>query len=223
MSVKKSQSQVVVPERIASKGVLNHEVLCLNRNWMVIGTRPTRQAIQDLAADAATALFFDSAGNPTPYKWLPWRDEDGIWHTGWIDLEPRPNIDDVIHTPRRAIVAPRVIIMVNFSRVIVKRPKLTMRNLRIRDQDTCQYTGKKLRPTEMSREHVEPVSCGGKTTWTNVVLVHRDVNSKRGNMPLDKAGLRLMRQPVAPRGRQPAEMITPVYPEWEMFLRQRSN
>ena len=72
----------------------------------------------------------------------------------------------------------------------------------------------------MSKEHLVPVSKGGKDVWENIGLCDRDLNSERGNMPYEKFGKKPLWKPVAPRGRKPSESIvnSQNYPEWDMFL-----
>jgi 5-methylcytosine-specific restriction endonuclease McrA len=108
---------------------------------------------------------------------------------------------------------------VNFDKLIVKPPKLNMRNLRKSDNDTCQITKKRFKPSEMSMEHIVPESKGGKKVWPNIALVHREVNSMRGNRPYNEVGLTAPRA-FTPRGRKPEESIEPLFPEWVMFLRR---
>lgn len=192
-----------------SKKILNQDVLKLNKHWQVIGVISVRQAFEDMTAGAVTALRCEDG------LMMPVRMKD------WMELPVRED-DDFVSTARQKIRAPRVVITVAFDKLIVKPPKLTLRNLRVRDKDTCIYTGKKLKPSEMSIEHIVPTSKNGKNIWENVALAHRDVNSKRGNKDLEDAGLTPRFKPFAPRGKKPDELIENKnqYPEWEMFLRK---
>ena len=54
------------------------------------------------------------------------------------------------------------------------------------------------RPRKGNIDHVVPRSRGGKTSWDNCVLAHREVNSRKANRLPDEAGLHLRKQPVAP-------------------------
>lgn len=198
-----------ISELLKMKGsILNQEVLKLNKNWQVIGVISVRQAFEDMAADAVTALHYDDG------LMIPYRLKD------WMELPIRDQ-DECVCTSHRKIRAPKVVIAVKFDKLIIKPPKLTLKNLRERDKDTCIYTGKKLKPSEMSMEHVIPESLGGKTTWENIALAHREINSKRSNMPLEKVGLKLRYKPYAPKPAKPSETIKNKnnYPEWAIFLK----
>ena len=182
-------------------------VLVLNRAWQAISTCSAREALLQMQADAATALNTDG-GAMLPTRWAD-----------WAKLNV-PEGYDGVKTVHGAIRIPRIIVAINYDRVQVTAPRLNMRSLRERDSDTCAYTGKKLKPSECSMEHVEPVSKGGKTQWDNIVLADRMVNSKRGNLSLEKAGLRLRHVPRAPKPKLPSQTIRNRYnvPEWDHFL-----
>lgn len=78
------------------------------------------------------------------------------------------------------------------------RISLTKLNVFLRDNFTCQYTGRKLSKNELTLDHVIPVSRGGGTTWDNVVACDPDVNFKKANRTPQEAGLRLLRHPRKP-------------------------
>ena len=71
-------------------------------------------------------------------------------------------------------------------------------NIYLRDDYTCQYTGIKYPPSELTLDHVHPQSRGGKSNWTNMVACHKDVNFKKADRTPKEAGLRLLREPYAP-------------------------
>lgn len=48
------------------------------------------------------------------------------------------------------------------------------------------FYGDKLTKENVSLEHLQPVSKGGKTTWENLVLTSKQKNNERGNQPLSK-------------------------------------
>lgn len=189
-------------------GILQQQVLVLNRSWQAINVRTVQEAISMMAADAATGMDFSSDGNFIPVKW-----------TEWLEL-PMRETDDFIRTPNKVIRVPRVIIAVKFNKVPLRRPRLCMKNLIERDGNKCAYTQKTLRPSERSMEHVLPRSKGGDTVWTNVVLAHKDVNNLRGNKTLKDAGLRLNVIPKEPKSLPFYKTVKPSFPEWECFIKK---
>ncbi len=185
-------------------------VLVLNRNWQAINIRTPQDAFCQMATNVATALEIEGESHIRPVTW----DE-------WITLPIRPQ-DNAVHTVRGAIRVPTVIVAVNFARVPKKRPKLSAKNIRERDGNRCQYTGKLLKPDEGSLDHVLPRSRGGKDEWGNLVWSDRVVNARKGNRLPHEAGLQLLRVPRAPKELPVTAMIRNAHgiSEWKLFLNE---
>ena len=77
-------------------------------------------------------------------------------------------------------------------------PALTNRRLFRRDDHMCLYCGDYLYDSELTRDHVVPVSRGGADTWENVVTACRECNHRKADMLLDECGMRLLAVPYAP-------------------------
>jgi 5-methylcytosine-specific restriction endonuclease McrA len=184
-------------------------VLVLNRNWQPINTRTPAEAFCQLATGAVTAL--DVSGEAIrPVTW-----------TEWLTLPVRAG-DRAVRTVRGEIRIPAVIVAVNFARVPRRRPTLNVRNIRERDGDRCQYTGRVLGPDEGNLDHVVPRSRGGRDSWENLVWSAREVNTRKGNRLPHEAGLKLLRAPVAPKEVPVTALIRNAHgvAEWELFLSQ---
>jgi len=190
--------------------VLNKStVLVLNRNWQAIHVKTPAQAFCMMATDVATALDIQENGAMQPVKW-----------TDWVTLPVREG-DNAVRTVHGAVRAPTVIVLANFAKVPKRRPKLSAKNIWRRDGGTCQYTGRKLAPHEGNIDHVVPRSRGGKTAWDNCVLAHKEINSRKADKLPEEAGLRLRRQPVAPRELPATVLIQNAHgiQDWEHFLK----
>ena len=184
-------------------------VLVLNRNWQPINTRTPAEAFCQLATGAATAL--DVSGEAIrPVTWAE-----------WLTLPLRDG-DRAVQTIRGPVRVPTVIVAVNFARVPKRRPTLNARNIRERDGNRCQYTGRVLAPGEGNLDHVVPRSRGGRDSWDNLVWAAREVNTRKGNRLPHEAGLSLLRAPVAPREVPVTALIRNPHgvAEWELFLGQ---
>lgn len=184
-------------------------VLVLNRNWQPINTRTPAEAFCQLATGAATAL--DVSGEAIrPVTWAE-----------WLTLPLREG-DRAVQTIRGPVRVPTVIVAVNFARVPKRRPTLNARNIRERDGNRCQYTGRVLAPGEGNLDHVVPRSRGGRDSWDNLVWAAREVNTRKGNRLPHEAGLKLLRSPVAPREVPVTALIRNPHgvAEWELFLGQ---
>src|SRR5207247_5506712 len=127
-----------------------------------------------------------------------------------------------LRTARSAIRVPTVIVAVNYARVPKTRPKLSARNIRQRDGNRCQYTGKLLKPDEGSLDHVLPRSRGGKDAWENLVWSSKDVNTRKGNRLPHEAGLKLFSAPLAPKELPVSALIRNAHgvADWKLFMNE---
>jgi 5-methylcytosine-specific restriction endonuclease McrA len=74
--------------------------------------------------------------------------------------------------------------------------KVPLQRIYTRDAGICHLCGRRVPRAEASRDHLRPVSRGGRTVWVNIRLAHRSCNSVRGNLPLTIyfAGRRMLRR-----------------------------
>ena len=182
-------------------------VLVLNRNWQAVGVRSPAEAFCQLSTGAVTALDV-SEGSIRPVTW-----------NEWLGLPVREG-DRAIRTVRGSIRIPTVLVAVNYARVPKRRPAFNPRNIRERDGNRCQYTGRFLRQEEGSIDHIVPRSRGGADNWENCVWAARDINQQKGNRLPQEAGLKLLRLPATPKELPVSAFIRNVHgiPEWELFL-----
>src|SRR5215469_11583432 len=190
-------------------------VLVLNRNWQAINVRTPQEAFCQMATNVATGLDIELGDDASAQALRP------VTWDEWITLPIRPQ-DNFVRTARGQIRVPTVIVAVNFARVPKKRPKLCAKNIRERDGNRCQYTGKLLKPDEGSLDHVLPRSRGGEDSWENLVWSSKDVNSHKGNRLPHEAGLKLLSTPRVPKELPVSALIRNAHgvAEWELFLRE---
>lgn len=184
-------------------------VLVLNRNWQAIGVKTPVDTFGMLVTDAATALHIEGDDIMSPLKW-----------SDWIKL-PIKEGDLIVNTPNMQIKVPKIIVLCKFDKVPKKRPRLSSKTLWVRDKGICAYTGKKLTPKEGNIDHIIPRSKGGQTSWTNCVLAHKDINSKKADKTPEEAGLKLLVTPTTPKEMPVTYYIRNKYniKEWEIFLK----
>jgi 5-methylcytosine-specific restriction endonuclease McrA len=188
-------------------------VLVLNRSWQAIHTKSPMEAFTMMYQDSATALDIRGVDVMVPLRWKD-----------WVNL-PYDENANYIKTINGEIKIPTVIVLCEFNRVPMKRPKFTSNNLWERDQGICQYTNKKLSRSEANIDHVVPRTKGGKTNWTNCVICHKEVNARKGPRTPEEAGLKLIRQPSIPRSLPSTFYIRNKHnvTDWDIFLKDFSN
>lgn len=77
-------------------------------------------------------------------------------------------------------------------------PPLNNRTLFKRDANLCMYCGLPFRTSELTRDHITPLSHGGLDFWTNVVTACRRCNNHKGGRTPEQAGMQLMAVPFTP-------------------------
>lgn len=77
-------------------------------------------------------------------------------------------------------------------------PALTNSALFARDGNLCLYCGGSFSRTELTRDHVVPLSRGGRDTWENVVSACHPCNVRKGGRTPGQAGMPLLAVPYRP-------------------------
>ena len=77
-------------------------------------------------------------------------------------------------------------------------PALTNTALFARDQGLCLYCGRECHRSSLTRDHVQPVSKGGRDIWENVVAACFQCNSRKGNRTPQQANMPLLAVPYRP-------------------------
>ena len=77
-------------------------------------------------------------------------------------------------------------------------PPLTNKALFRRDHNTCLYCGNYYQDSQLSRDHVYPISRGGQDSWANVVTACKRCNARKGNSLTKECNLELLALPYCP-------------------------
>ena len=118
------------------------------------------------------------------------------------------------------VAVPRVIRLLGYDRLPRQNVKLNRRNIYARDNNTCQYCGKRFPTTELTLDHVIPRSLGGQSSGTNLVCACVRCNNRKGGRTPKQARMRLIREPMRPK-RNPVISLRlgqDKYACWQAFL-----
>lgn len=144
-------------------------------------------------------LTLDQGGRPS--RWCSWEDAityivKGLvpWHLG----------DEVVYRGGNSrltgdvseIAVPNIIAVQN--EVFDDRVALTNPSLFFRDAYTCCYCNQRYHRTELTREHILPVSRGGPNTWMNCVATCKRCNGAKGSRLLQECGFEMHYAPYVP-------------------------
>jgi 5-methylcytosine-specific restriction endonuclease McrA len=191
----------------------------LNAHYMALRVISVRRALSLLfkrnVYDLPVAEVVDlEDGRYTSYDFEGWRE------LSEFQKEFEPAKYDWIRTVRFDVAVPRIIRVLNFSKIPKQAVKFNRRNIFARDQNKCQYCGRKFSTSELSLDHVIPRSQDGPTTWDNLVCCCLKCNVKKGGRTPEMAGMRLIREPVKP-SRSPVlaiKLSDSKYHSWRQFL-----
>ncbi len=77
-------------------------------------------------------------------------------------------------------------------------PPLNNRALFRRDACLCLYCGQPFKRHELSRDHVTPITQGGRDVWENVVTACKRCNNHKAGRTPEQAGMQLLAVPFMP-------------------------
>ena len=146
------------------------------------------------------------AGNGVPQAWLSVEEAALHYAAGEVTWEAGQPIA-TLHGGTNALSGRRSELTVNsifgvsgFGKVnpfdIV--PLLTNDKLFRRDRNICGYCGDHHHPGDLEREHIVPLSRGGRDTWMNVVASCRPCNQHKGAKLPHEAHMPLIYAPYTP-------------------------
>jgi 5-methylcytosine-specific restriction endonuclease McrA len=122
-----------------------------------------------------------------------------------------------IQTVRAKVRLPSVIQIAYYVKKPYIAPKFSKRSVFIRDNYQCQYCGKQI--TKPTVDHIIPRSKNGKTNWHNVVTACHSCNNTKGDRSLKETGMRLLKEPNAPKFLIYSAVISPArVKRWEKYF-----
>jgi 5-methylcytosine-specific restriction endonuclease McrA len=193
---------------------LDASVLVLNKLFMAIHIISVRRAMCLLCKDLAEVVSMEDGGFTT-YDFDTWREV-----SEYRARHFRQEDDDWVRTVNSEIQVPRVIRLVDYDRLPKQTVKFNRRNIFARDNNQCQYCGKKFPTSELSLDHVVPRSQGGASTWENIVCACVSCNVRKGGRTPKEANMHLIRKPEKPK-RSPMlnlKLTNRKYQSWKSFL-----
>ncbi len=137
----------------------------------------------------------------------------------FVDEGVRDLIEESIRVRRLELERPVIVQLLANVRVPRVALQPTRANILLRDEETCQYCGKRGR--DLTLDHIIPRSRGGQSTWENLVACCKVCNGRKGNRLLKEVNMHLLRQP-RPLSQEYAGIFLLRYPKlrqaYEEFL-----
>ena len=150
---------------------------------------------------SALVLTLDGAG--TPLRWDTWETaciaqckNQVAWATG--DLTDHFGGINRISGNRSFVSIPSIMALKGVYAKSRKIVRLNNRALFGRDKHICGYCGNEFQPSKLTRDHIVPVSRGGKNNFMNVITSCKRCNNKKDNKLLEECGMQLLYLPYVP-------------------------
>ena len=193
---------------------LDASVLVLNKLFMAVHVISVRRAFVLLCKDLAEVVTHED-GQFATYDFSSWREVSEFRRQNFAEED-----DDWVATATSRIQVPRVIRLVHYEKMPKQTVKFNRRNIFARDNNQCQYCGKKFPTSELSLDHISPRSQGGVSSWENIVCACVECNVRKGGRTPKQAHMSLIRKPEKPK-RSPMlnlKLTHRKYRSWKTFL-----
>ena len=152
-------------------------------------------------------LRTDQAG--VPLEWIDYQDAVRLYYLDQVAFTCGSLLYEVhggtnAITGQRSVIAVNSIIATHGNKALLSKiraryvPPLNNRALFRRDAHLCLYCGNRFPISDLSRDHVTPVSQGGRDHWKNVVTACRRCNNHKAGRTPEQAGMELLAVPFTP-------------------------
>lgn len=152
-------------------------------------------------------LRTDNSG--MPLEWIGYQDAVRLYfaeQVAFVCGSPLYEVHGGIcaRTGRRSVIEVNSIIATHGDNHALKKahdkyvPPLNNETLFRRDANLCLYCGKRFMNSDLSRDHVTPISQGGADLWTNVVTSCKRCNNHKAGRTPEQACMELLAVPFTP-------------------------
>ena len=152
---------------------------------------------------------FRTDASGMPLEWLGYQDAAKLYHLDMVAYScgsPLYTLRGGINAKsgRQSLIVVHSIIATNhqhkrslgFTQNYI--PPLNNPALFRRDDHLCLYCGFQFRHSDLSRDHVKPLSQGGRDLWSNVVSACKRCNNHKAGRTPEQAGMQLLAIPFTP-------------------------
>src|SRR3990170_5650915 len=156
----------------ATASALESNVLVLNRFYLAVHITTVKRAFSLLWKQLAEVVHVEN-NNYATYDLSSWIELSRL-----RDRFPQDD-GECVRTVSVDIRVPRIIRLIFYDRLPQGNVKFNRRNIYARDDNRCQYCGRKFPTNELSIDHVTPRSMNGRSTWEKVVCACTRCNHKK--------------------------------------------
>jgi 5-methylcytosine-specific restriction endonuclease McrA len=198
---------------VAQPSALDAHVLVLNKHYTAVRVISARRAFRMILREIAEIVSVEDD------QWMSY-DFDSWRELSELRSRYEHERHDWVQCVRFQLAVPRIIRLLFYDRFPRRPVKFNRRNLFARDENRCQYCGRRYSTSELSLDHVVPRSQGGTTDWSNIVCACVGCNVRKGGRTPEQAGMKLITAPAKP-ARSPVvtlRLTSEKYASWKQFL-----
>lgn len=195
---------------------LESSVLVLNKFFMALHVISAKRAFVLLCKETAEVVSVDG-GKFNSYDFDGWKDVSLYKVKSGL---PEEGTTSWIKTVSFEIEVPKIIRLLFYDKYPQANIKFNRRNIFARDENKCQYCGRRFPTSELSLDHIVPKAYHGKTTWTNIVCACTECNKTKGGRTPEEARMKLIRKPAKPKHSPilSLKLRSDRYRSWKQFL-----
>ena len=195
---------------------LESSVLVLNKFFAAVHVVNAKRAFAMLCKESAEVISVDD-GQYNSYDFTSWVDVSAFKAEYGLSDEDQY---ESIKTVSLEIRVPKIIRLVVYDKLPKATIKFNRKNIFARDNNKCQYCGKKVPTSELSLDHVIPGTQGGTSNWKNIVCACTNCNKHKGGRRPEEAGMKLICKPVKPNHCPLIQLKlgSNKYNSWKQFL-----
>jgi hypothetical protein len=127
-----------------------------------------------------------------PLEWIDYRDAVRLYHTEQVAYTCGTRLYRLFGGTNARSGLQTIVEVNDYT------PPLNNQTLFKRDAHLCLYCGQRFPSSQLSRDHIRPLSQGGRDTWMNVVTACRRCNNLKASKTPEQAGLQLLAVPFKP-------------------------
>ena len=176
-----------------TSSAIQSSVLALNRQYVAVHILSVRRAFCLLYKGAAEVISVEEDLFQN-YSFDDWLEASLLY----ASLNLTDEESEWVRSVNFEIRVPRVIRLLRYERLPRNSIKFNRRNIFLRDENCCQYCGRRYGSHRLSLDHVLPKSRGGPTNWENIVCCCLDCNVRKGGRTPHEAGMALIKVPRKP-------------------------
>ena len=191
------------------------EVLVLNRGYVAVNIADWVKSISLLYTSHAVVI------DPEDHQRYNFADWAAL---SKMKVEAQQHNGKIVRSQNLVIMVPDIIALLFYDKLPPREAVLSRHSIFERDGYRCAYCkdGKRLKPKDLTLDHVIPRIQGGKNSWENLVTACIACNSKKGGMSPKEAGMTLYIRPRKPewQGRLGVKLglHVKVKESWQMYL-----